>query len=107
MATAAAAPRRDVKEFSYVWEGRDKTGKTVRGEMRASGETVVTSQPAPPGHPRHQDQAAPFRGGKKLSEKDITFFTRQLATMLKAGVPLLQSFDIVGKGHCNPRFSRC
>ena len=59
MATAAAALRRDaVKEAVYVWEGRDKTGKTVKGEMRASGEAVVNSHAAPPGHHRHQGRAS-------------------------------------------------
>jgi len=47
-----------------------------------------------------------FRGGRRVTEKDVTFFTRQLATMLKAGVPLLQSFEIVARGHSNARFSR-
>jgi len=47
-----------------------------------------------------------FRGGRKITDKDIAFFTRQLATMLKAGVPMLQSIDIVGRGHSNARFSR-
>ena len=62
-------------------------------------------EPAPPGHPGHQaSRRQTFRGGKKITEKDITFFTRQLATMMKAGVPLLQSFDIVGRGHSNARF---
>src|SRR4029077_17097427 len=47
-----------------------------------------------------------FRGGRKVSERDVAFFTRQLATMLRAGVPLLQAFDIVARGHGNARFSR-
>ena len=47
-----------------------------------------------------------FRSGKKISDKDISLFTRQLATMMKAGVPLLQSFDIVAKGHANPAVSK-
>jgi len=47
-----------------------------------------------------------FRGGRRITDKDLTFFTRQLATMLRAGVPLLQSFDIVARGHSNARFSR-
>jgi type IV pilus assembly protein PilC len=47
-----------------------------------------------------------FRGGRKVTDRDITFFTRQMATMLRSGVPLLQSFEIVARGHSNPRFSR-
>ena len=79
----------------------------MRGELRAASETVVDDQPAPPGHPRHaRSRSQTFRGGRSVNEKDITFFTRQLATMLSAGVPLLQSFDIVARGHSNARFSR-
>jgi type IV pilus assembly protein PilC len=107
MATAAAALRRDaVKEAVYVWEGRDKTGKTVKGEMRASGEAVVNSQLRRQGITVTKVRKQRLAGGKKPSEKDIALFTRQLATMMKAGVPLLQSFDIVGKGHSNPRVTK-
>ncbi len=90
-----------VKEHIFTWEGKDKTGKLVRGEMRAGGETLVRTTL------RRQGvlvtKIKQQRVGKlgKVTDKDITLFTRQLATMMKAGVPLLQAFDIVGKGASN------
>jgi type IV pilus assembly protein PilC len=107
MATAAAAMRKsEVKELIYLWEGRDKTGKTVKGEIRASGEAVVASQLRRQGINVTKIRKQKLTGGKRITDKDITLFTRQLATMMKAGVPLLQSFDIVGKGHSNPRVAK-
>ncbi len=104
MATAAAASpgRRDVKEVTYSWEGRDRSGKIVKGDMRASGEAVVQSTLRRQGIAVIKIKRQRAGMGGKISEKDITLFTRQLATMMKAGVPLLQAFDIVGKGHANP-----
>ena len=106
MATAAAATRRDVKEFTYIWEGVDRSNRQVRGEVRAASETVVTTNLRRQGIRVVKIKRQAFRGGRKVTEKDITFFTRQLATMLKAGVPLLQAFEIVARGHSNARFSR-
>jgi type IV pilus assembly protein PilC len=106
MATATAAARRDVKEYTYLWEGVDRSNRQVRGESRAASVTVVTTNLRRQGIRIVKIKRQTFRGGRKVSEKDITFFTRQLATMLKAGVPLLQSFEIVARGHSNARFSR-
>jgi type IV pilus assembly protein PilC len=106
MATATAAARRDVKEFTFIWEGVDRSNRQIRGEVRAPSQTVVTTNLRRQGSRVVKIKKQAFRGGKKVSEKDITFFTRQLATMLKAGVPLLQSFEIVARGHSNARFSR-
>jgi len=107
MATAAAAVRsNEVKEVIYLWEGRDKTGKTIKGEFRASGEAVVASKLRRQGIQVTKIKKQRLTGGKKVTDKDITLFTRQLATMMKAGVPLLQAFDIVGKGHHNPRVAK-
>ena len=107
MATAAGALRRDaVKEMIFQWEGRDKTGKAVKGEMRASGRPSSTSRCAARASTSPRSRKQRLAGGKKVTEKDIALFTRQLATMMKAGVPLLQSFDIVGKGHSNPRVTK-
>lgn len=93
------------KEFSYLWEGRDKTGKIIKGEMRAPGEAVVSAALRRQGV--NVVKVKRLRtSGKTVSEKDITLFTRQLATMLKSGVPLLQAFDIVGKGHSNPAVAK-
>ncbi|HEY9445969.1 MAG TPA: type II secretion system F family protein [Burkholderiales bacterium] len=102
MATAtAAAKRAEVKEFSYSWVGRDKSGKTVRGELRATGEAQVNATLRRQGIKVVDVKKQRRRGGGKIRDKDITLFTRQLATMMKSGVPLLQAFDIVGKGHSN------
>jgi len=96
---------RKVTETQFMWEGKDKVGKIVKGEMRAAGEATVSA------NLRRQGitvtKVKKRRGGsQKVTEKDITLFTRQLATMLKSGVPLLQAFDIVGKGHSNPSVAR-
>jgi type IV pilus assembly protein PilC len=106
MATAAAAVRDKIKEYTYLWEGKDKTGRAVRGEMRAGGEAMVNSVLRRQGVTVLKIKRLKMGMGGKVSEKDITFFTRQLATMMKSGVPLLQAFDIVGKGHSNPAVAR-
>jgi type IV pilus assembly protein PilC len=108
MATAVAvtAARRDVKEYTFSWEGRDRAGKILKGDMRASGEAVVQSVLRRQGIAVLKVKRQRAGLGGKISEKDITLFTRQLATMMKAGVPLLQAFDIVGKGHSNPAVAR-
>ena len=95
-----------VKESIYAWEGKDKSGKTVRGELRAAGEAIVTVTMRRQGVLVTKVKKKTMRGGKKITDKDISMFTRQLATMMKAGVPLLQSFDIVSKGHSNPSMSK-
>jgi len=105
MATATAQ-RRDVKEFTFIWEGVDRNNRQVRGEVRAASETVVTTNLRRQGIRVTKVKRQTFRGGSRVGEKDVTFFTRQLATMLRAGVPLLQAFDIVARGHSNARFSR-
>jgi type IV pilus assembly protein PilC len=91
-----------VKESTFQWEGRNKDGKTVRGEMRAATETVVQNTLRRQGITSPKIKKLRFKSGGRVSDKDITLFTRQLATMMKSGVPLLQSFDIVGRGHSNP-----
>lgn len=91
-----------VKESTFQWEGRNKDGKTVRGEMRAATETVVQNTLRRQGITNPKIKKLRFKSGGSVSDKDITLFTRQLATMMKSGVPLLQSFDIVGRGHSNP-----
>src|SRR6186997_925693 len=106
MATATATARRDVKEYTFVWEGTDRSNRQVRGESKAASETVVVTNLRRQGIRIAKIKKQSFRGGKKVTDKDIAFFTRQLATMLRAGVPLLQSFEIVARGHSNARFSR-
>jgi len=107
MATATAtSTRREVKEYTYSWEGRDRAGKILKGDMRAGGEAVVQSTLRRQGIAVIKVKRQRAGLGGKIKEKDITLFTRQLATMMKAGVPLLQAFDIVGKGHGNPAVGR-
>lgn len=106
MAIAAVAKKDiKIKELLFSWEGKDKSGKPVSGQMKAGGEAVVRAQLRRQGIQVLKVKKQ-RRGGGKVTEKDITLFTRQLATMMKAGVPLLQSFDIVGKGHSNPAVAK-
>jgi type IV pilus assembly protein PilC len=101
MAALAKRDTKDVKLTNYSWAGKDRTGKTVRGEMRAGGEHVVLATLRRQGIQVTGVKKVRTGGGKKITEKDISIFTRQLAVMMKAGVPLLQAFDIVGRGHAN------
>ena len=103
---AIAKPSKDVKVYLYTWEGKDKSGKLVKGEMRASGINIVNATLRRQGIQMPKVKKASSGRGKKITDMDITFFTRQLATMMKAGVPLLQAFDIVAKGHSNPSVTR-
>jgi type IV pilus assembly protein PilC len=105
MATAAA-PIAKVKEVTYLWEGKDKSGKIIKGQMRAGGTALVNVTLRRQGIVVTKVAKQRIGRGGKVTEKDVTLFTRQMATMMKAGVPLLQSFDIVGKGHANPAVSR-
>ena len=112
MATAVA--QRNVKKpakdggklYNFVWEGKDRAGKLIKGEVKAGGEAVVQATLRRQGINVIKVKRQRLGAGKRITAKDITFFTRQLATMLKAGVPLLQAFDIVGKGHHNPNVTR-
>lgn len=105
MATASAAAR-SPKEVIFEWEGKDKNGKAVRGEIRAGGEAVVSASLRRQGILVNKIKKRRTSGGKAIKQKDIAIFTRQLATMMKAGVPLLQAFDIVARGSPNPRLTR-
>ncbi|MDH5331812.1 MAG: type II secretion system F family protein [Aquincola sp.] len=104
MATAAAA--RDIKDFVFEWEGKDKNGKVVRGEVRSGGEAQVSASLRRQGILVTKVRKRRMRGGSSIKQKDIAIFTRQLATMMKAGVPLLQAFDIVARGATNPRLTK-
>lgn len=102
MATAARSRASAVKESTFLWEGKNKDGKSVRGEMRAASDSVVQTTLRRQGVTNAKIKKIRFKTGGTITEKDISLFTRQLATMMKSGVPLLQSFDIVGRGHSNP-----
>ena len=104
MATAAAA--RNIKEIVFEWEGKDKNGKVIRGEMRAGGEAVVSASLRRQGILVTKMKKRRLSGGRSINQKDIAIFTRQLSTMMRAGVPLIQSFDIVGRGSTNPKLTR-
>ena len=93
-------------ETLFTWEGKDKNGKAVQGELRALSPSSIAATLRRQGISAVQIKKKKFTRGKKISDKDICFFTRQLSTMLKAGVPLLQSFDIISQGNANPAFSK-
>ena len=103
MATAAS---RGIKDFVFEWEGKDRSGKVVRGEIRAAGENQVQATLRRQGVLATKIKKRRMRSGKKIKPKDIALFTRQMATMMKAGVPLLQAFDIVGRGNTNPSVTK-
>jgi type IV pilus assembly protein PilC len=97
----ATAKTKGTKEIVFEWEGKDRGGKIVRGEMRAAGENQVQAALRRQGILINKLKKRKMRSGKRIKPKDIALFTRQLATMMKAGVPLLQAFDIVGRGNTN------
>jgi len=105
MATSSTAAK-GVKEYVFEWEGKDRNGKQLRGEMRAGGEAMVGATLRRQGILVSKVKKRRISGGKAIKQKDIAVFTRQLATMMRAGVPLLQSFEIVGRGSTNPRLTR-
>jgi type IV pilus assembly protein PilC len=104
MATLAAT--KGGKEFIFEWEGKDRSGKVVRGEVRSGGEAAVSASLRRQGVLVTKIKKRRTSGGKNIGPKDIAVFTRQLATMMKAGVPLLQAFDIVARGSPNPKLTR-
>ena len=103
MATAA------VKVSVYSWEGTDKKGAKLTGELSGHNPALIKAQlrkqGITPGKIRKKSTSI-FSGGKKITPLDIALFTRQMATMMKAGVPLLQSFDIIGEGFDNPNMRK-
>ena len=106
MATAAVAAKGRVKDIVFEWEGKDKNGKNVRGEMRAGGEAMVSASLRRQGVMVNKVKKRRMSGGKAIKQKDIAVFTRQLSTMMRAGVPLIQAFDIVARGSTNPKLTR-
>jgi type IV pilus assembly protein PilC len=94
-----------IKSDMYVWEGIDKNGKRVKGEMSGQNDSLIKANLRRQGvNPlKVKKKPKPLFGdaGGKITTKDITVFSRQLATMMSSGVPLVQSFEIVGRGHEN------
>ncbi len=95
-----------VKTDMFLWEGLDRSGKRKKGEMSGTSDSLVKAQLRRQGINPLKVRKKPKPlfgggGGKSITSKDITVFSRQLATMMSAGVPLVQSFEIVGRGHEN------
>ncbi|HEX2669126.1 MAG TPA: type II secretion system F family protein [Gammaproteobacteria bacterium] len=99
MAEAAAAAG---KNLNFVWEGTDKKGNRVKGKTMAPNEAAVKADLRRQGIAPVKISKARRKSGKKIETSDIAFFSRQMATMMSSGVPLVQSMDIIGKGHANP-----
>lgn len=105
-ARASRAARTARAESYFQWEGRDRAGRLVRGEMRASGPAVVGATMRRQGVVVSRVRRRRTLGGRPVRQKDVAVFTRQMAAMMAAGVPLLQSFDIVARGSNNPAMVR-
>lgn len=105
--TAAAKSRtKPAKSYLFEWEGKDRSARIVRGEMSAAGENQVRANLRRQGIFVTKVKRRRTRAGKRIKGRDIGLFTRQLATMMRAGVPLLQSFDIVARGNPNPNITK-
>jgi len=97
-----------VNQAPFTWEGTDRTGKKVKGKVVSTSEAAVRSELRRQGvvPTRVRKQSMLFRKQGKVTPGDIAIFSRQLATMMTAGIPLVQSFDIVGAGHENPAMQK-
>src|ERR1700712_323077 len=109
MAQAATTTVRTIKrDVPFSWEGRDKRGTRVKGKSLAPDEAALRAdlrrQGIAPSRIRKQSQK--FAKGGKVNAADIAVFARQLATMLAAGIPMVQSFEIVGNGHEKPSMQK-
>ena len=102
----ASTQSKETKESVFEWQGKDRGGKEVRGEIRAAGENQVKAALRRQGVTPSKIKKRRMRSGQRIRPKDLAIFTRQLATMMKAGVPLLQAFDIVGRGNPNPSVTK-
>src|SRR5882672_2208974 len=97
-----------IGQTPFTWEGKDRTGKKVRGKVVAASETAVRQELRRQGviPTRVRKQSMLFRKQGRVTAADIAIFTRQMATMMAAGIPLVQSFDIIGAGHENPAMQK-
>jgi type IV pilus assembly protein PilC len=104
MAQTAAA----INQVPFTWEGKDRTGKKVTGKLVATNEAAVRQELRRQGvmPTRVRKQSMLFRKQGKVTAGDIAIFSRQMATMMSAGIPLVQSFDIIGAGHENPAMQK-
>src|SRR4051794_32620157 len=96
------------QQAPYVWEGTDKKGKKLKGKMLAVSEAAVKADLRRQGvlAKKVRKQRQLFKSGKKVNAEDIALFARQLATMLQAGIPMVQCFDIIGNGHEKPSMQK-
>ncbi|MDH1553953.1 type II secretion system F family protein [Stutzerimonas stutzeri] len=98
-----------IRTSVFSWEGTDRKGSKVKGELSGASPALVKAQLRKQGiNPQkvRKKSVSLFGAGKKVKPMDIALFTRQMATMMKAGVPLLQSFDIIGEGFDNPNMRK-
>src|ERR1044072_3779035 len=96
------------QQFPYVWEGTDKKGKRIKGKMLAVSEQAVKADLRRQGvlAKSVRKDVQLFKTGKKIPSEDIALFARQPATMLQAGIPMVQCFDIIGNGHDKPSMQK-
>src|SRR5688572_746210 len=109
MAPAATASVKTIKrDIPFQWEGMDKKGNRVKGKSLAPDEAALRADLRRQGiaASRVKKQAQAFKSGGKVNSADIAVFARQLATMLAAGIPMVQSFEIVGNGHEKPSMQK-
>ena len=105
LATPVAKKSRSAEQM-FSWQGLDRLQRTTNGEIRADSAPAAKLQLRRQGIQVTTIKKKQLPRSRRITEKDLCVFTRQLATMMKAGVPLLQSFDIVARGHANPAVSR-
>src|SRR6202165_500671 len=105
MAISATAAKKDIQ---FLWEGKDKRGHKIRGKSLAANEATLRADLRRQGvaATRVKTQSATFRSGGKVTNEDIAVFSRQLATMMAAGIPMVQAFEIIGNGHEKPSMQR-
>jgi type IV pilus assembly protein PilC len=109
MAQAATTTVRTIKrDIPFTWEGKDKRGTRVKGKSLAPDEAALRTDLRRQGiaPSRIRKQSTSFKSGGKVKPEDIAVFSRQLATMLAAGIPMVQSFEIVGSGHDKPSMQK-
>ena len=105
MAISATAGKKDTQ---FIWEGKDKRGNKIRGKSLATNEATLRADLRRQGvaPTRVKTQSSAFRSGGKVNALDISVFSRQLATMMAAGIPMVQSFEIIGNGHDKPAMQK-
>ncbi len=108
MAQATSAIRSIKRDVAFRWEGMDKRGQRIKGRSVAQNEQALKSELRRQGvvATRIKQQSRAFKSGGRVKAEDIAIFSRQLATMLGAGIPLVQAFEIIGTGHEKPAMQK-